>query len=308
MNILLYIMTVVIWGSTWLAITYQLGEVPITISIFYRFILASGLLFIWVLFKRQKLKFPVKDHLFFMAQGFFLFSMNYIAAYAAGQYISSGLNAIGFSMVLVFNIFNSALFFRVPLTATVLLGASSGIAGITLIFWPSISSLDLSNESLLGIFLSLSGGLLASFGNMISFRNQQQEITVMESNAYGMGYGALWMLGLIMVQGIPFSFNFSYAYVLSLIHLSVFGTIVAFGCYLTLLGRIGASKASYALVMVPLVALIISTYFENFVWETHIYAGMGLIFLGNLIILARKPAKKIPEKTPIDVPPFKKAA
>lgn len=298
MNIFLYIMTVFIWGSTWFAITFQLGTIPIDISICYRFGLASLLIFAWCFFKKLHLKFSGKAHLFFIAQGFFLFSINYMAAYAASHYIASGLNAIGFSMVLVFNIINSFLFYRTPLTRPVVFGASCGVIGMMLTFWPALSTLDLSNESLIGIFLSLLGGLLASFGNMISARNQKNNIPVTESNAFAMGYGALWLVGVILAKGLSFQFDFSYPYILSLLHLSIFGSIFAFGCYLTLLGRIGASKAAYALVMVPIVALGVSTLFEDFVWELHIFAGIGLIILGNIIILAKKTVRKgIAEET-----------
>ncbi len=305
MNILLYILTVGVWGSTWFAITYQIGVVPIDLSIFYRFGLASFLIFGWCFFKRHSLKFSWKTHLFFMAQGFFLFSMNYMASYAATPYISSGLNAIGFSMVLVFNIINSAIFYRTPLTFPIVGGAITGMSGIVIIFWPSLSTLDLTNESLIGVLLSLLGGILASYGNIISARNQKQNIPVTESNAYAMGYGALWMLGMIEVKGIPIEFDFSYSYVISLLYLSILGSIIAFGCYLTLLGRIGPSRAAYALVMVPVVALGFSTLFEDFTWEPHIFIGVGLILMGNIIILTRKKEKKIINE---ELPVLKKAA
>ena len=308
MNIFLYMMTVFIWGSTWFAITFQLGTIPIDVSICYRFGLASLLIFVWCLFRKLNLKFSWKSHLFFIAQGFFLFSMNYMAAYAASRYIVSGLNAIGFSMVLVFNIINSFIFYRTPLTRPVILGAVCGVIGMVMTFWPALSTLDLSNESLFGIFLSLLGGILASYGNMISTQNQKESIPVTTSNAYAMGYGALLMIGVIWFKGIPLQFDFSTPYILSLLYLAVFGSIFAFGCYLTLLGRIGASKAAYSLVMVPIVALCVSTLFENFVWELHIFAGIGLIILGNIIILARKTGKKIIQEEVVALPLSRKAA
>lgn len=308
MNISLYIITVLVWGSTWLAITFQLGTIPIQLSVFYRFALASFLIFGWCYFKKCNLKFSWQTHLFFLAQGFFLFSMNYVAAYAASQYIESGLNAIGFSMVLLFNIINSFVFYRTPLTRPILLGAGCGLMGVTLTFWPAIATFDLSNESLLGVFLSLLGGILASFGNIISARNQKNNIPVTESNAYAMGYGSLLMLGMIWAKGIPFQFDYTASYICSLFYLAVFGSIVAFGCYLTLLGRIGASRAAYSLVMVPIVALMLSTLFENFVWESHVFAGIGLILLGNVIILARKGEKKREEAEALNSLPLKKAA
>ncbi len=150
--------------------------------------------------------------------------------------------------------------------------------------------------------------MLASFGNIISARNQKLNIPVTESNAYAMGYGALWILGVIFLSGISFQFDPSYSYVISLLYLSILGSIIAFGCYLTLLGRIGPSKAAYALIMVPVVALGISTLFENFVWETPIFIGVGLILIGNIVILAQKKEIKIDLQKSLPLSPFKKAA
>ena len=292
MNILLYIMTVSVWGSTWFAITYQLGNVPISVSIFYRFALAALLLILWCLITKLKLRYTLQQHLLFASQGFFLFSMNYMAAYEATNYISSGLNAIGFSMVLVFNIINLALFYKTPITLPIITGALCGMIGIGAIFWPSISGLDLNSESVIGMGFSLLAGLLASFGNIISVQAQKEKLPVTETNAFGMAYGALWILIFILFKGQSFQFEFTYSYTLSLIYLSVFGSIVAFGCYLTLLGRIGANKAAYALVLTPVVALVFSTFFEEFVWDVYTITGIGLILIGNVIIQARKYPKQ----------------
>lgn len=291
MNFLLYCITVGIWGSSWLAITYQLGSVPIDVSVFYRLGLASILMFGWCFFKRYNLRFSWKNHLFFAAQGLVLFSLAQATCYEASYYIPSGLNAIGFSIVLVFNIINSAIFYRTPLTFPLLMGALSGITGITTIFWPSIVILDIGSKTLLGILLSLAAGLLASFGNIISIRNQKANIPVTESNAYGMGYGTLWMLGILFLKGTPLQVDFSCSYILSSLYLAIFASIVAYGCYFTLLGRIGASSAAYALVVTPVISLILSTFFENFVWDLRILTGIGLILLGNVIILGKKTIK-----------------
>lgn len=291
MNSLLYSLTAGIWGSTWLAITFQFGVVPIDVSVAYRFGLASLLIFVWCFIRQLNMKFPLRVHFFFIAQGFFLFSMNYVAIYEAAWYVPSGLNAIGFSSVLVFNIINSAIFYRTPITTQILAGTFCGIGGILTIFWPAIVTLNITNDHFLGILFSLGAGLLASFGNMIAARNQKENIPVMESNAYGMGYGALWMLGILFAKGTPLTFDFSQAYVLSLLYLSVFGTIIAFGCYLTLLGRIGASQAAYSIVLAPVIALILSILFEKFNCDVRTFLGIGLILFGNVVILARKPLK-----------------
>lgn len=291
MNTLLYFVTAAVWGTTWLAIVFQVGTVPIDLSIFYRFSLASLMIFAWCIVKHAKLRFSLEAHCLFMAQGLFLFSMNYMAVYEASYYISSGLNAIGFSMVLVFNILNSALLYRTSLTFPVFVGAVSGMLGIVIIFWPSVATLDLSNESLIGILFSLLAGLISSCGNMVSTQIQKQRIPVTESNAYAMGYGAVWMLIILYLKGIPLQLDFNYPYLISLLYLAIFGSIVAFGCYLTLLGRIGANKAGYVHIVTPVVALVISTFFEELTWGTHLFIGVGLILLGNILILGKKKSK-----------------
>jgi len=293
MNAFLYLATIFVWGSTWLAIKYQLGVVAPEASICYRFALAALILFVWCFFTKKEMRYSPLTHFWFITQGFFLFSVNYVFAYSAAYYIPSGINAIGFSMVLVFNILNSALFYRQPITLPMIFGALSGLAGIVAIFWPSISSLDLTSLSLWGMVLSLGAGVFASYGNMVSSHMQKQRVGVTESNAYAMGYGALWMLMLILCTDIEFSFDVSPTYIISLLHLSIAGSVIAFGCYLTLLGRIGASKAAYTLILVPVMALLVSTLFEDFLWESHVFVGVGLILIGNVVILAKKPTKTI---------------
>lgn len=266
----------------------QLGVVPVHHSILYRFGLASLILFGWCVLKKSKVQLTIKNHAYLFLQGLFLFSINYLAVYTAGEYIESGLNAIGFSMVLFFNILNAFIFYQRPITRKVALGAAFGLIGIVITFWPAIASMDLNNETLYGITVSLSGGALASFGNMISSRNSKANIPVAESNAYAMGYGALIMLGIVLFNGETLIFDFSTPYVLSLLYLAIMGTVIAFGCYLTLLARIGPSSAAYALVMVPIVALMISTVVEDFEWELHTIIGIILILMGNIVILWNK--------------------
>lgn len=293
MNALLYIATIVVWGSTWLGIKFQLGVVAPEASICYRFALATLVLFAWCVYRGKNLRYSWQMHAWFLAQGFFLFSVNYVFAYSAANYIPSGINAIGFSMVLVFNILNSALFYRAPITRPVIIGTLCGLAGVLAIFWPAVSALDLTSTSLLGMSLSLAGGIFASYGNMISSHLQKQCVGVGESNTFAMGYGTLWMLVIIICSDIEFTFDLSPAYVISLLHLAISGSVIAFGCYLTLLGRIGASKAAYTLILVPVMALIVSTLFEDFTWEPHVFLGVGLILFGNVVLLARKPNKTI---------------
>jgi len=119
-------------------------------------------------------------------------------------------------------------------------------------------------------------------------RNQKHHLPVMQTNAYAMGYGALLTLLLAFIEGHSLTFDWTFPYVLSLLYLSIVGSVIAFGCYLTLVGQIGPVKASYIMLITPIVALIISTFLEQFQWEQHVIWGVGLISLGNLIILGKK--------------------
>ena len=149
----------------------------------------------------------------------------------------------------------------------------------------------MSDQVFIGVCLSLTGALLASFGNIIAQTMQHRALPVMSSTAWGMFYGALLNTGLAFLQGKPFDFDPSPAYIASLLYLAVFGSVVAFGCYLTLLGRIGADRAGYSMVMIPIVALILSAMFEGLVLESHILIGVTLALAGNVAILTTERLK-----------------
>ena len=171
-NTLLYLITVIIWGSTWLVITFQLGSVPPELSVAYRFALASLILFIYIAARRLPARFSFKQHAFFALQGLFLFSLNYILVYLAESFLTSGLVAIVFSTIIVFNVVFGTLFLRNPVRLRVILGGTIGLLGLALVFWPELSTLDLSSERAVGLLLAFLATISASLGNIISARNQ----------------------------------------------------------------------------------------------------------------------------------------
>jgi len=287
MNLILYIVAVLIWGSTWIAIEFQLGVVAVEVSLVYRYGLAAAVAFAWCAWSGQPLRFDRRAHGYFMLMGTFMFGLNYLAAYAAQIYITSALNAIGFSAMVWLNIVNARIFLGAHADRGTYIGAGLGIAGILIIYWPAVQDASLSDRMLIGACLSLTGALLASFGNIVSQAAQRRALPVMPSTAWSMLYGCLLNAGLAVVQGKPFNFDPSPGYVLTLLFLAVFGSVVAFGCYLTLLGRIGADRAGYSMIMIPIVALILSALFEGLVLEIHIIVGVALALAGNVVILAR---------------------
>jgi drug/metabolite transporter (DMT)-like permease len=284
-NLILYTVSVLIWGSTWLAIEFQLGVVPVEVSLAYRYLLAAALAFAWCRFSGAGLRFDWRAHRTFMLMGTFMFGLNYLAAYAAQIYITSALNAIGFSAMVWLNIINARIFLGARIDRSTFIGAALGIVGILVIFWPQVQDISLSDSVFIGACLSLTGALLASFGNIVSQAAQRKGLPVMPSTAWSMLYGGLLNGGLALALGRPFIFDPSPAYVGSLLFLAAFGSVVAFGCYLTLLGRIGAGRAGYSMIMIPIVALILSALFEGLRLESNIVIGVALALAGNASIL-----------------------
>jgi len=286
-NSILYIVTVLIWGSTWLAIEYQLGVVEPEVSIVYRYVVAALVLFAWCKVRGLSLRFKVRDHVYFVLLGLLLFSLNYIFAYHAQVYITSALAAIAFSTMLWINIFLSRIFFGTRATPRVLIGALLGIVGIIVLFAPQIESVALTDTVLFGSVMALAGALTASCGNMVSQSAQKRSLPVVETNTWGMFYGAILTGIVALVGGHEFNFDATFTYITSLVYLAIFGSVIAFGAYLTLLGRIGAHKAGYVTVMFPVVAVILSMAFEGLQLSQTIVIGTVLVLLGNLLVLKK---------------------
>ncbi len=223
--------------------------------------------------------------------GLLMFSLNYILAYRAQIYITSALSAIAFSAMLWMNILNARIFFGVRVSLRIYLGAFLGIVGIVVLFGPQVSEVSLSDGVFFGSVLAVVGALMASFGNMASQAAQNEKLPVVQSNAWSMLYGGLFTGVVVLVRGQEFSFDPSPGYVISLIYLTVFGSVVAFGAYLTLLGRIGAHRAGYATVMFPVVALVLSILFEGLALDWSILLGFALVLAGNLLVLMQGRAR-----------------
>lgn len=284
----LYLAAVLIWGSTWLAITYQLGTVPAEVSVAYRFALASVILFAWTGVRRLRVAFPWRDHLWMALQGSLLFGLNYVCVYLAEAEINSGLVAVIFSLIVFLNIAGTRLFFATPLKPAMMVGALLGVGGVALVFLPELGHVSGQGRPLVGLGYALVATVSASFGNLVAVRNQRRGLPVIQLNAFGMLYGAV-LVGLYSVlSDKPFVFEWSTGYVLSLGYLALFGSVLAFGAYLTLVGRIGADRAGYAAAAIPVVALLLSTFFEGLRWQVYTALGILCCVGGNVLVLSRK--------------------
>ena len=293
MNAFLYFIVLLAWGSSWFAISFQLGDVAPQVSIVWRFLLASFMLFIWCFARGLKLSFSWRDHLNWIILGFFLFCVNYICAYFGTFYLTTGVVCLIFSTLTLFTVLNGFIFFKIPVRLPILIGAIVGIVGLSIIFSNEISSTDWSLDSVIvkGFLWMLLATFFASIGMLFSGQMQARKIPIIQSNAFSMLYGSLILTTYIFFSDISFSFDASYSYVISLLYLSLVASVIGFGVYLKLVGNIGADKASYVNIFTPTIALLLSTLFENYQWSLIGLVGVILIIIGNIIVLYAKPVK-----------------
>jgi drug/metabolite transporter (DMT)-like permease len=279
---------VAIWGSTWLAITFQLGRVAPEASVSYRFLLASLLIFAWNAVRGTSMRVSRSQHAWIALQGVFMFSASYLFVYYAEEHVVSGLVAIGYSASPLLGMLGLRAFFGTPMTPPVIAGSLLGIAGIALVFWPELALWKPGGEVVLGALCTALAVILSSLGSLVAHRNHGHDYPLWPSMAWGMLYGSLCSFAVTLVLGKPLAFAWSAPYVLSLLYLSILGSIVTFAAYLTVMKRVGAARAGYIGVMTPVVALVISAFFEGFRWHAATFVGIAVTVLGNVVILRER--------------------
>jgi drug/metabolite transporter (DMT)-like permease len=182
-------------------------------------------------------------------------------------------------------------FFGTPITLSGVFAAILGVGGVTLVFWPEVSGLSSASADVYGLLIALVGSVLSAGGNLIAVQNHRKGMRLIPVTVYAMMYGAISVAIYAILGRQAFIFDWSAAYLASLFYLVVFGSVVAFGAYLTLQNRIGADRASYAAVLIPIVALGLSTVFEDLHWHVYMMVGVALCVAGNF--LAHTPISKV---------------
>ena len=289
--ILLYASVILIWGSTWAAIPYQLGDVSPELSVAYRFGIAALFLYTYALLSRRQIRLPNDAYTFVFLQGTLLFCLNYFLVYYGTARITSGLVAVLFSSIVLFNAIFERVFFKNSIDGRTLIASILGLSGIAMIFWPEVSTISFEDETVVGVMFVLVGTILASLGNMTAVINTRRELPVIAVNAHAMTWSALLSFVIAMLLGRDLVFSLEKGYLLSLAYLAVFGSAIAFGFYLALIRRIGAARAAYSSVLFPVVALAISTIVEGYQWTGIAAAGIMLTLVGNWLILSSRTTK-----------------
>jgi drug/metabolite transporter (DMT)-like permease len=208
--------------------------------------------------------------------------------YYAEEHVVSGLVAVGYSASPMLGLIGMRIFFGTPMTRLLVLGSVLGMVGIALVFWPEFAKLQGDRDTALGAVYTIVAVVVSAFGAFVSQRNHRAQLPLWQTMAWGMLYGSLFSLAVTLLAGKTLTFEATLPYVLSLLYLSVLGSVLAFAAYLTLLHRVGAARAGYIGVMVPIVALVISAAFEGFRWHALTWLGIAVSVAGNVIVLRRR--------------------
>lgn len=288
MTAVLFTITILIRGTTFYAITLQLGDVHPIQSVFYRFSIAMVVMWIIALLRKVNVRYPPKTHVLFFFLGMLLFSLNYVVVYFGTQHLVSGLVSIIFSLIIPLNILFYWVFFNDKPSSGLIIGSILGLSGITALFFEDLFGINVSDSVILGTSLTLLSAFMASSGNVVAHLLKVRNINVFSCNTWGMTYGSLLLFIAVILSGEPWLFSFKPEYIISLLYLSLAGTVIAFWTYLTLLQRIGAPRAAYVSVVFPLVALFVSTLYEDLHWSIYKILGVVLIISGNFFIVQKR--------------------
>jgi len=287
-NLFYFLTCAIIWGITWIAIKFQIPYVNSGAAVFYRFIFSSLIIFTICLFLKIKLKFDFTKHKRFFAQGFFLFCLNYQLTYWATSMATSALVALAFTSIIFLNMFGARIFFKTPFEKKTVLGAIVSFTGMAFITWNEYIHIGLHPMSLWGFLLSFLGTISASAGNLVSSLNKNDHIPVMANNAWSMLYGSLLTLIFCLIKNVSFAVQITPEFLISFAYLTLFGTILAFWAYLKLIENIGPSKAAFTSVASPVIALGVSSVYENLNWSLWLALGASFCIIGNIIALKPK--------------------
>ncbi|WMW81439.1 EamA family transporter [Undibacterium cyanobacteriorum] len=270
---LLFIIASLIWGSTFWAITQQLGQVAPAVSVAYRFGLAAACLFAWCIWRGHKIKLPWRQHRWLMLHGFCTFSLSYVCTYSSEQYVVSALVAVLFSLMVIWSPILERIFLGRALSAQIWLAASVSIGGVILLFYPTLRENFGSGHPLapaelhhfvFGIALALTATLASTFGNLVVIKVRELNQDVLGTMAWAMAWGTFFISLYAIFKGESWSIPHTLQYWGALLYLSIFGSVIAFACYFTLINRIGAQKTVFIGVITPLISVLLSIQLENY--------------------------------------------
>jgi drug/metabolite transporter (DMT)-like permease len=281
----LFAVCVLVWGTTWHAITYQIAELAAEYGVALRFALAGASLLAFAAWRGERLRLGARAQAALALQGTFLYGVSYVCVYHAEGYVASGLVAVGYSASPLITGLGAAALFGVAIGGRFVAGGLLGLAGIALIFWPEIARPATSGRGALGAAFTVASVLLSSVGSLAASRNRRLGVPLLPAMGFGMLYAAAAAAAVGLGLGRDFALPSAPSWWLSLAWLTFAGSALAFACFLTLQDRLGPGPAGTIGVMTPLLALVVSLLFEGFRPEARTALGAALALLGNAMML-----------------------
>jgi drug/metabolite transporter (DMT)-like permease len=231
-----------------------------------------------------------REHALLAFQGVFMYSVAYLAVYHAEMHVPSGLVAVGYSASPLVAGIGAWLLWRTPIDARFLAGGALCVIGVTLIFWPQFAPMANGASTTRGALFTIAAVLLSALGSLAASRNKVHGLPFWAALGWGMVYGAALSAGIVVALGQPLALPSPQAapsWWVSLAYLALAGSVIAFACFLTLQQRIGPGPASTVGVMTPVLALVVSAWFENFQPVPLTWVGALMAVAGNMLILKK---------------------
>jgi drug/metabolite transporter (DMT)-like permease len=283
----LFATCVLVWGTTWYAITFQLPYTSPEVGVALRFGIAGAVVLGVCAARRLPLSFDARQHAMLALQGVFMYGVSYVCVYYAERHVVSGLVAIGYSASPIITGLGARALFGLEVTARFLLGGVFGLAGVALMFWPEFGRDSGPGDTMLGVLFTVSAVLLSAVGSLTAVRNRAHRLPFWPSLGYGMLYGAAAAALVAVMQGHSFALPAVASWWIALFYLALAGSVLTFACFLTLQERIGPGPTASIGVMTPVIALAVSMAFEAFRPDALTIAGAVLAVSGNVMMLRR---------------------
>ena len=285
-----FLLITLIWGSTWIVIKDQLGTVPPAWSVSYRFLMAAAVMFAMARLSGASLRLGRGGHAPALALGVLQFVLNYNFVYAAELHITSGLVAVVFALLVVPNAALAWACFGERVTGRFALGSVIALAGVALLFVQEARLAGgAAREVLVGVGFTLLAVFAASVGNVMQLLRSVRARPIATMLAWSMLYGSLLDAALAWSTEGPPVVEIRLGYWLGLLYLSVVASSLAFWLYFGVIRAVGPARAAYSGVLIPILAMLISTFAEGYRWSLLALAGGALAIAGLLIALRGRP-------------------
>lgn len=287
----LFAICVGVWGTTWYAITFQIGLIAPEVGVALRFGLAGATTLAWCRLRRMPLGFAWRDLGLLALQGSFMYGVAYVCVYHAEKYLVSGVVAVGYSAAPLLSGLGAWALFGLALSRRFIVGGVFGVLGVALIFWPELAQTRGGENAALGALFTVGSVGLSAAGSLAASRNRSRGMPFWPSLGWGMIFGALVSAAIALMQGESFALPTPASWWLSLFYLAWAGSILTFASFLTLQDRLGPGPTGAVGVMTPMLALVISLLLESYRPSLLTALGAALAVLGNVLMLKAEAAK-----------------